>query len=150
MILLLPLLFILPSCDSGSDGGSDGGSNNCPIEGTWENTSFNYVFSDECTAGEDGSADLSCLDIIVADDIIIWDSCDCLDGGEPPACLDISNDGYSCDNPTTFDDGGSVVIDEDTATLIIIEPIEDFLFYSEGIDYGNGCMVTSTLVFERE
>ena len=145
MILLLPLLFIFPSCDSGGDDDSA----DCPIEGTWGLTTFDYVFSEpECTSGEDGSADLSCLDVIVADDTTTWDTCDC-DGEDPEDCTNTEDSDYTCDNPTTLDDGGSVTIDGDTATLIIIEPIEDFIFY-EGGDYGEGCMVTSTLVFERE
>ena len=141
IITLSFIVLLITSCDSGSD-------NNCPFEGTWNLSTFNYFYSDECTnGGEDGSIDLQCLTAIVANDTVTWDTCDC-EGADQDDCTEEAEFNYTCE--TTFsEDNAEVIIDGNTATYTLIEPVEEFLLYDGG-SYGDGCMITSMLVFERD
>ena len=143
ILFIILSLFVL-SCDNGNDGD---GELACPIEGTWQNISFSYVYSDECSAGEDDSSDISCLKIIVADNIVTWDSCDCGDE-EDFECIHVSDDEFSCEVE-------GLTIEGDIATLILIESVDEFEFIDCSVwdcstVYGDECMITSTLVFERD
>ena len=139
------------------------GTNECDIDptGIWRVSESNYALSEECNCGigecEDGSYDnLSCVIFKVTDDTIIIDSCECSTETTRLGC-EKDDYFYTCiTNDVNFHNllghHYTLVIIDDTATMLKTEPIADFLFTFDlpPKNFGEGCMITSTSIFEKE
>ena len=69
MILLLPLLFILPSCDSGGDGGSNASCNESDVIGDWDGVTLDTEYIGSCGDEEDVIGyDISSVDVHIDED----------------------------------------------------------------------------------
>jgi len=154
-ILLLPLLFIATSCDSGGEGTA------CAINptGIWSFTQFDLDFSEECDCGDTTCDELlggsildevSCVSVAIVGGNVSWDSCSCdRDIGD---CVEYTS--YTCSDTNITTNGDTWTVTGDVATMTVEESIEDFM-NEFGIDgdpdaFGIGCMITSTVSLTRE
>ena len=156
-ILLLPLLFIATSCDSGGEGTA------CAVDagGLWEFTSIDIIFSD-CTCGDTdcndaGTGDeilesLECVNVNLTEQNVLVDYCDCVEEETPVRTNEDCTDdaiSYSCsDTIINSADGDVWSVSGSVATTTDIQSIEDFisefgLISLNPEDFGANCMVTT-------
>ena len=157
-ILLLPLLFIVTSCDSGGEGSA------CAIDptGTWEFTQFDLAFSEECDCGDGTTCNealetdtilesLECVDVLINAGYILTDTCECESDGREVECEDVST--YTCSDNIIASDGDVWLITGNTATTGSIQTMAEFLSewdIESDWDFGIGCTVTTTVSLTRE
>ena len=160
-ILLLPLLFVATSCDSGGEGSA------CAVDptGTWKFTQVALDFSEECCAGDTAcSSDLvsisntileslDCVEVFINAGYVLTDREECDDCTRGIECEDVSS--YSCSDNIITSDGDVWLIIGNTATTASVQTIDDFISEFEELnlnadDYGIGCTVTSGVSLTRQ
>jgi len=167
-ILLLPLLFIATSCDSGGEGTA------CAINpvGIWGFSQFDIDFSEECDCGTSTCDDLfggsilddvSCVDISIVGGSIITDiaECnpDCVQGRTLEYCY--TYESYTCSNDLVSSAGDIWVVAGDNATTVrenqsieqLEQSIQEYLpdwVLDTDTDFGISCTVTSSITLTRD
>ena len=157
-ILLLPLLFIATSCDSGGEGSA------CAVDptGTWEFTQFDLIFSEECNCGEGTNCEdeletdtileeLECVDVLINAGYVLTDTCECESEGREVECEDVSS--YTCSDNVITSDGDVWLIIDNTAKTGDTQSINDFLLewdIESDWDFGIGCSVTTVVSLAKQ
>ena len=139
---------------SNSEGYCDS-DDSCPFEGSWQITSSDYVLSDICNNNQYNSFIdyYQCADFIIEGNTTTYNQCNCNYIPQEVECS-FNTSHSNCYNPAIFSfmNIGEVTIDSGIVTYVFTQYIEDSIItYGLDIDgdYGNGCTVTTTLVFER-
>ena len=128
MILLLPLLFILSSCDS------DGDDNNCgDFNGNWIGETISTTWNDE-SCGSDFEMDISCQTATVSDNNAVIDWCSCSWAYPDDECIDEAE--FNCEESNDPDENDCEV-SGNTITC------------SSSEEEGEDCIQTTTLTFVR-
>jgi len=157
-ILLLPLLFVATSCDSGGEGSA------CAVDptGTWEFTQFDLIFSEECDCGEGTTCedalgastileDLECVDVLINAGYVLTNRCECDNEGRTAECEDVAS--YTCSDNVISSDGDVWLITGNTASTGDIQTIDEFLSewdIESDWDFGIGCSVTTVVSLAKQ